>query len=65
MLSPQGQQLIKERSRVPASLAVETDMNKFPFEMIDPVISLDEDEKWEKLWSNLFLQGRKVTKDTE
>jgi iron(III) transport system substrate-binding protein len=65
MLSPQGQQLIKERSRVPASLAVQTDMNKFPFEMIDPVISLDEDDKWEKLWSGLFLQGRKVTKDTE
>jgi iron(III) transport system substrate-binding protein len=65
MLSPQGQQLIKERSRVPASLAVESDMNKFPFEMIDPVISLDEDEKWEKLWSEMFLQGRKVQKETE
>ena len=65
MLSPQGQQLIKERNRVPASLAVDSSMNKFPFEMIDPVITLDEADKWDKLWSALFLQGRKVTRDTE
>ena len=65
MLSPQGQTLLKERNRVPASLAVETPLNKFPFEMIDPVISLDEAEKWDKLWSQLFLQGKKATKETE
>ena len=65
MLSPQGQTLIKERSRVPSSLAVETSLNKFPFEMIDPVITLDEADKWEKLWSQLFLQGQKVQKDKE
>ncbi len=65
MLSPQGQTLIKDRSRVPASLAVETAMNKFPFEMIDPVITLDEADKWDKLWSALFLQGRKVSRETE
>ena len=65
MLSPQGQTLIKERSRVPSSLAVETSLNKFPFEMIDPVITLDEADKWEKLWSQLFLQGQKVQKDKD
>ena len=65
MLSPQGQQLIKERSRVPASMAVESHMNKFPFEMIDPVVTLDEDDKWNKLWSQLFLGGRKAQKESE
>jgi iron(III) transport system substrate-binding protein len=65
MLSPQGQQLLKERNRVPASRAVDTPLNKFPFEMIDPVISLDEADKWEKLWSDLFLKGQKVQKETE
>ncbi len=65
MLSPQGQTLIQSRSRVPSSLAVESTMNKFPFEMIDPVITLDEADKWDKLWSALFLQGRKVTRETE
>lgn len=65
MLSPVGQQLLKERNRVPASTAVDTQLNKFPFEMIDPVITLDEAEKWEKLWSELFLKGQKVQRDTE
>ena len=65
MLSPQGQQLLKERNRVPSSLAVDTQLNKFPFEMIDPVISLDESEKWEKRWSDLFLKGQKVAKEAD
>ena len=65
MLSPQGQQLIKERNRVPASVAVETPLNKFAYAMIDPIISLDEADKWEKLWSELFLGGRKIEKETE
>lgn len=65
MLSPQGQQLLKERNRVPASMAVDTQLNKFPFEMIDPIISLDEADKWDKLWSGLFLKGQKVQKETE
>lgn len=65
MLSPQGQQLLKERNRVPASQAIETPLNRFPYEMIDPVITLDESEKWDKLWSNLFLKGQKVQKETD
>ena len=65
MLSPQGQQLIKDRSRVPASTAIANPAYRFAFEMIDPVITLDENEKWDKLWSGLFLQGRKVGRDTE
>jgi iron(III) transport system substrate-binding protein len=65
MLSPEGQQLIKERNRVPASRAVDTKLNKFPFEMIDPVITLDEDAKWEKHWSELFLKGARVKKDAD
>ena len=48
-----------------ASLAVDTNLNKFPFEMIDPVITLDEADKWDKLWSDLFLKGQKVQKETE
>src|SRR5712672_4848770 len=47
MLSIEGQTLIKERNRVPASTAVQTSLNSFPYEMIDPAIVLDEAEKWE------------------
>lgn len=65
MLSKEGQTILKERNRVPASLSVDTHLNKFPFHMIDPVITLDENDKWEKLWSDLFLKGKKLEKEAE
>ena len=63
MLSREGQTLIKERNRVPSSRMVDTPLNKFPFEMIDPAITLDEAGKWEKLWSELFLKGERIRRD--
>ena len=65
MLSLEGQTILKERNRVPSSRAVDTHLNKFPFEMIDPVITLDEADRWEKLWSDLFLKGEKIRKEAE
>jgi iron(III) transport system substrate-binding protein len=65
MLSPEGQELLKKRNRVPASTAVETNLNKFPFQMIDPVIVLDEQEKWEKIWSELFLKGQAIQREKD
>ena len=65
MLSLEGQTLIKKRNRVPASPKVDSNLNDFPYEMIDPVVVLDEAEKWEKLWSDLFLKGEKIRKEAE
>lgn len=65
LLSSEGQTMLRDLNRVPASQAVETSLNKFPFHMIDPVITLDQSEKWEKLWSHLFLGGQKVQKESE
>lgn len=65
MLSKEGQTILKERNRVPSSLAVDTHLNKFPFEMIDPVIILDEAEKWDKLWSDLFLKGQTTRREAD
>ena len=65
MLSKEGQQIIRDRGRVPSSLAVESPLNKFKYEMIDPAITLDEESKWEKLWSQMFLKGQKVQKEQE
>jgi iron(III) transport system substrate-binding protein len=65
MLSPEGQTLMKERNRVPASAAVESNLNRFPYEMIDPAIVLDEAPKWEKIWSELFLKGQAVKRERE
>jgi len=63
LLSREGQTILKARNRVPASRAVNSPLNDFPFEMIDPVITLDEDVKWSKLWSEIFLRGQPVQRD--
>jgi iron(III) transport system substrate-binding protein len=63
LLSLEGQTILKARNRVPASRAVDTHLNAFPFEMIDPAITLDEDDKWSKLWSELFLNGQRVVRE--
>ena len=65
VLSQQGQTILREHSRVPSNLSVETQLNKFPFEMIDPTITLDEADKWERLWSELFLNGQKVQRESD
>ena len=62
-LSPEGQQIIKEMNRIPSSMAVDSPLNKFKHELIDSVMALDEWDKWEALWSRLFLGGKKVQKE--
>ena len=63
LLSRDGQQFFKGVNRVPASLAVDTPLNKFPHEIIDAAIALDEGEKWDRLWSQLFLGGKPVGRE--
>jgi iron(III) transport system substrate-binding protein len=63
ILSKEGQEIIKARNRVPVSLAVDSPLNKFKYQVIDPTITLDEWDKWSKLWSNLFLGGKEIKKD--
>lgn len=60
LLSREGQMILRDRNRVPASRSVNSRLNAFPFSMIDPVITLDEDAKWSKLWSEIFLRGQPV-----
>ncbi|MBI2189493.1 MAG: ABC transporter substrate-binding protein [Acidobacteria bacterium] len=65
VLSVEGQTILKDHNRVPSSRAVETHLNDFPFEMIDPTITLDEEEKWTGLWSDLFLRGQRVPREAD
>ena len=55
ILSREGQELIKSRNRVPASTAVGSTLNKFPYKMIDPAITIDEEKKWDQLWQDMFI----------
>lgn len=63
MLSKEGQEIIAARNRVPASRAADSPLNKFDYRLIDPVIVLDEWDRWEKRWSDLFLKGQPLKKD--
>jgi iron(III) transport system substrate-binding protein len=63
VLSRDGQEVLKSVNRVPASLAVDSPLNKFPHQMIDPTLALDEGDKWDQHWSNLFLGGKPVERD--
>lgn len=55
VLSPEGQKLYESMGRVPASTRVKSHLNDFPFTMTDPATILDESDKWEKVWNDLFL----------
>jgi iron(III) transport system substrate-binding protein len=63
VLSRDGQEVLKNVNRVPASLAVDSPLNKFPHQVVDPSLALDEGDKWDKLWSNLFLGGKPVERE--
>jgi iron(III) transport system substrate-binding protein len=65
MLSLEGQRLIQKANRVPSSNKVDSKLNDFPYEMIDPVVVMDEAPKWEKLWSELFLKGQAIKKERD
>ena len=55
VISPEGQRLFESMGRVPASSAVKSRLNDFPFTLIEPSTVLEEAPKWEKLWNELFL----------
>ena len=57
VLSPEGQRLFESMGRVPASTRVKSQLNNFPFTVVDPVVALDEKDKWEKVWTDLFLRN--------
>jgi iron(III) transport system substrate-binding protein len=56
VLSPEGQQLFLSMGRVPASIKVKSPLNDFEYTMVDPITVLDESEKWEKIWNELFIR---------
>ena len=60
VLSKDGQEILRNANRVPSNRRVESPLNKFKHEIIDPELALDENEKWSKLFSGLFLGGRAV-----
>jgi len=60
VLSKEGQEILKAGNRVPTSRLVDSPLNKFKYEIVDPELALDEGDKWDRLFSSLFLGGRAV-----
>ncbi len=56
VLSPEGQKLLADMGRVPASRTQKTLLDRHKHVMVDPVKWTDEASKWEKLWNELFLR---------
>jgi iron(III) transport system substrate-binding protein len=55
VLSPEGQQLLDSLGRLPASRKIKNEDVNFPFTMLNVGASLDEAEKREKTWNDLFI----------
>jgi iron(III) transport system substrate-binding protein len=55
MLSKEGQQIVKRSGNVPVSMAVDTPLKDFKYELMDPALVVDNWDKWNTTWTGLFL----------
>ena len=58
-ISPEGQKILAGRDFVPTSRKVDTPLNKIPMKFVDARVALDEFQKWEKLYADLFTRPSK------
>jgi iron(III) transport system substrate-binding protein len=56
VLSPEGQKMYEDMGRPPVSTKIKSNLSNFSYTLLDPVTVLDEAEKWNKLWDELFLR---------
>ena len=56
VLSPEGQNLLENMGRSPTSTKVKSEFSTLEYTMIEPTSVLDESEKWEKRWNELFIK---------
>ena len=53
-ISEEGQRILAQRDFVPTSRKVDTPLNKLPMKFVDARVTLDEYDKWVKLYEELF-----------
>jgi len=58
-ISPEGQKILAGRDFVPTNRKVDTPLQKIPMKFVDARVALDEYQKWEKLYEELFLKKQK------
>jgi iron(III) transport system substrate-binding protein len=57
-IGDEGQRLLLSREFVPTNRSVETPLNRFPLRFIDAKTMLDEAQKWERRYADIFGQPR-------
>ena len=53
-ISEEGQKILAKRDFVPTNRRVDTPLNKLPMKFVDSRVTLDEYEKWAKLYEEIF-----------
>jgi iron(III) transport system substrate-binding protein len=56
ILSPEGQHILTSMSYVPVNTTVESPLKKLKVAAVDPVLSLDNMQKWSKLYDEIVLR---------
>jgi iron(III) transport system substrate-binding protein len=57
-ISEEGQKILATRDFVPTNRKVDTPLNKLPLKFVDARVTLDEYDKWAKLYEEIFGKGR-------
>jgi len=57
-ISEEGQRILAQRDFVPTSKRIDTPLNKLPMKFVDARVTLDEYDKWVKLYEDLFGKGQ-------
>jgi ABC-type Fe3+ transport system substrate-binding protein len=58
-ISEEGQKILAKRDFVPTNRKVDTPLSKIPMKFVDARVALDEYQKWEKNYEDLFLKKQK------
>jgi iron(III) transport system substrate-binding protein len=59
MISEEGQQILAKRDFVTTNARIQTPFGQTPLKLVDPALMLDENEKWTRLYDEIFVKGKK------
>ncbi|HEY4316559.1 MAG TPA: ABC transporter substrate-binding protein, partial [Herbaspirillum sp.] len=53
-----AQQVMLKLDYVPTSRKVDTPLNAMPLKFVDPLVVLDQNDKWQKLYNEIFIKTK-------
>jgi len=57
MIGDDGQRILAERKSVPTSRKIHTVLDRSSLKIIDPVVLVDQGERWAKLYEEIIVRG--------